>query len=67
MQLLQEDLKECTCKPIIYKICHECDGENKGCWACENGMVMVAEDIPDENLVYVHEEHCKMGESEWQQ
>lgn len=53
-------LEKCTCKPLVYKICSECDGQDGGCWACENGMVVIDSDVPDKNVVFVHEEDCNL-------
>ena len=45
---------DCWCNPRAYLLCPECDGI--GCDLCEDGLVEVDADNPDEALVIVHQE-----------
>ena len=53
------DMDNCTCNPIFWVICNECDGD--GCFACDDGYIQQDSEHPDQLQIIVHQEGCQIG------
>ncbi len=61
----QTDGRECWCNPSYRRVCEECDGNDAGCWACENGTILVSANqfADDVTLIVVHNDTHTREES----
>lgn len=44
----------CWCGPDLYRVCTQCDGDDAGCWACDEGLARVDAARPGDRLLVVH-------------
>ena len=47
-----DETRDCWCQPRVLQVCGECDGDEDGCWFCEDGMVEASD--PTMEALVVH-------------